>query len=178
MWAHDPCPTDLAPDDGMVSFLIGTKRSVWGSGYFWGETLWNSYFLASILRYTITLEGTWLVNSAAHMYGKQPYDKLSSPWQNPLVGLGAIGECSVESQWGNGSPDVIDFVGGKVFMAIRKGVKECREIELWSWHPSSSISQASSLLYGFLICQTGNSNISLVEHTNCSVPRWGIEDDQ
>ncbi|ERE92445.1 acyl-CoA desaturase-like protein [Cricetulus griseus] len=92
MWAHDPCPTDLAPDDGMVSFLIGTKRSVWGSGYFWGETLWNSYFLASILRYTITLEGTWLVNSAAHMYGKQPYDKLSSPWQNPLVGLGAIGE--------------------------------------------------------------------------------------
>lgn len=27
---------------------------------------------------------------------------------------GAIGEWGVESQWGNGSQDVIDFEGGKV----------------------------------------------------------------
>nr|XP_055169073.1 stearoyl-CoA desaturase 5 [Nyctereutes procyonoides] len=58
----------------------------------WGESLWNSYFLASILRYTISLNITWLVNSAAHMYGNRPYDKHISPRQNPLVTLGAIGE--------------------------------------------------------------------------------------
>nr|KAF6432293.1 stearoyl-CoA desaturase 5 [Rousettus aegyptiacus] len=58
----------------------------------WGESLWNSYFLASILRYTISLNVTWLVNSAAHMYGNRPYDKHISPRQNPLVTLGAIGE--------------------------------------------------------------------------------------
>ncbi|XP_073661501.1 stearoyl-CoA desaturase 5 isoform X1 [Tursiops truncatus] len=58
----------------------------------WGESLWNSYFLASILRYTISLNVTWLVNSVAHMYGNRPYDKNISPRQNPLVTLGAIGE--------------------------------------------------------------------------------------
>ncbi|XP_022361824.1 stearoyl-CoA desaturase 5 [Enhydra lutris kenyoni] len=59
---------------------------------FWGESLWNSYCLASILRYTISLNVTWLVNSAAHMYGNRPYDKHISPWQNLLVTLGTIGE--------------------------------------------------------------------------------------
>ncbi|XP_042840219.1 stearoyl-CoA desaturase 5 isoform X2 [Prionailurus viverrinus] len=58
----------------------------------WEESLWNSYFLASILRYTISLNISWLVNSAAHMYGNRPYDKHISPRQNPLVTLGAIGE--------------------------------------------------------------------------------------
>ncbi|XP_074180383.1 stearoyl-CoA desaturase 5 isoform X2 [Rhinolophus sinicus] len=58
----------------------------------WGESLWNAYFLASILRYTISLNVTWLVNSAAHMYGNRPYDKHINPRQNPLVTLGAIGE--------------------------------------------------------------------------------------
>ncbi|XP_036877098.1 stearoyl-CoA desaturase 5 [Manis javanica] len=60
--------------------------------YIWGESLWNSYFLASILRYTISLNVTWLVNSAAHMYGNRPYDKHISPRQNPFVTVGAIGE--------------------------------------------------------------------------------------
>ncbi|KFP95169.1 SCD5 desaturase, partial [Spizaetus tyrannus] len=60
--------------------------------YLWGESLWNAYFLASILRYTISLNVTWLVNSAAHMYGNRPYNKYISPRQNTFVTLGAIGE--------------------------------------------------------------------------------------
>ncbi|XP_023868903.1 stearoyl-CoA desaturase 5-like [Salvelinus sp. IW2-2015] len=60
--------------------------------YFWGETLWNSYFLASILRYTVSLNVTWLVNSAAHMYGNRPYDQNISPRENRWVTFGAIGE--------------------------------------------------------------------------------------
>lgn len=61
--------------------------------YLWGESLWNAYFLASILRYTISLNVTWLVNSAAHMYGNRPYDKNINPRQNTFVTLGAIGRC-------------------------------------------------------------------------------------
>uniref|UniRef100_A0A4W4E3H1 Fatty acid desaturase domain-containing protein n=1 Tax=Electrophorus electricus TaxID=8005 RepID=A0A4W4E3H1_ELEEL len=54
--------------------------------------IWNSYFLASILRYTISLNVAWLVNSAAHMYGNRPYDRNINPRENRFVTLGAIGE--------------------------------------------------------------------------------------
>ncbi|KAL7847802.1 hypothetical protein AOLI_G00225200 [Acnodon oligacanthus] len=60
--------------------------------YFWGECIWNSYFLAAILRYTISLNVAWLVNSAAHMYGNQPYDRNINPRENSFVSFGAIGE--------------------------------------------------------------------------------------
>lgn len=60
--------------------------------YCWGEGLWNSYFLASILRYTVSLNVTWLVNSAAHMYGNRPYDKHINPRENRFVTFGALGE--------------------------------------------------------------------------------------
>ncbi|KAM8939797.1 stearoyl-CoA desaturase 5 [Pelodytes ibericus] len=60
--------------------------------YFWGESLWISYFLAAILRYTVSLNVSWLVNSAAHMYGNRPYDKSISPRENTFVTFGAIGE--------------------------------------------------------------------------------------
>lgn len=66
--------------------------------YLWGENLWNSDFLPSVLRYTIILNGTWLFNSAAHTFGKWPDDKHMNPRQNPLVTLGAIDEWGVESQ--------------------------------------------------------------------------------
>uniref|UniRef100_A0A8D0VBE9 Stearoyl-CoA desaturase 5 n=1 Tax=Sus scrofa TaxID=9823 RepID=A0A8D0VBE9_PIG len=72
----------------LMCFVVPTLVP-WGV---WGESLWNSYFLASILRYTVSLNVTWLVNSAAHMYGNRPYDRHISPRQNPLVTLGAIGE--------------------------------------------------------------------------------------
>ncbi|XP_060764235.1 stearoyl-CoA desaturase 5-like isoform X2 [Neoarius graeffei] len=60
--------------------------------YFWGESMWNSYFLASVLRYTIALNITWLVNSAAHMYGNRPYNRNINPRENRFVTFGAIGE--------------------------------------------------------------------------------------
>lgn len=59
--------------------------------YFWNETLWNSYFLAAILRYTLVLNATWLVNSAAHI-GNRPYDRTINPRENRFVAFGAIGE--------------------------------------------------------------------------------------
>lgn len=41
---------------------------------FWNETFKNAYCL-NILRYVLCLHATWLVNSAAHMWGSKPYDK-------------------------------------------------------------------------------------------------------
>ncbi|XP_038613616.1 acyl-CoA desaturase [Tachyglossus aculeatus] len=60
--------------------------------YFWGESLKHSFFVASLLRYACVLNATWLVNSAAHLYGSRPYDKNINPRENILVSLGAIGE--------------------------------------------------------------------------------------
>ncbi|CAL8113886.1 unnamed protein product [Orchesella dallaii] len=60
--------------------------------YFWGETLWNSYFIAVVLRYCFALNATWLVNSAAHMYGDRPYDRNIAPAENIVVSALALGE--------------------------------------------------------------------------------------
>jgi stearoyl-CoA desaturase (delta-9 desaturase) len=43
--------------------------------YFWGESFKTAFFVASIFRYVFTLNVTWLVNSAAHIWGNHPYDK-------------------------------------------------------------------------------------------------------
>uniref|UniRef100_A0A8C8BIG5 stearoyl-CoA 9-desaturase n=1 Tax=Otus sunia TaxID=257818 RepID=A0A8C8BIG5_9STRI len=60
--------------------------------YFWDESIIISFFIPTILRYTIGLNATWLVNSAAHMFGNRPYDQNINPRENPLVSLGALGE--------------------------------------------------------------------------------------
>lgn len=59
---------------------------------FFGESRWNAFFVAAILRWVFQLNGTWLVNSAAHMWGQKPYDKFISPAENMFVSFLAIGE--------------------------------------------------------------------------------------
>jgi len=58
----------------------------------WGENFWNGFFVAGALRYIWVLHATWLVNSAAHLYGDHPYDEKSWPAENPMVSVAAIGE--------------------------------------------------------------------------------------
>ncbi|KAM3913764.1 acyl-CoA desaturase-like isoform 1-T3 [Leptodactylus fuscus] len=60
--------------------------------YFWGESLYTAFYVPCLLRYALVLNATWLVNSAAHMYGNRPYDKHINPRENKFVALGAIGE--------------------------------------------------------------------------------------
>ncbi|KAJ8284872.1 hypothetical protein COCON_G00037220 [Conger conger] len=60
--------------------------------YFWGESLWTGYFVPGLLRYTMVLNATWLVNSAAHMWGNRPYDHNINPRENKFVTFSAIGE--------------------------------------------------------------------------------------
>ncbi|KAK5650535.1 hypothetical protein RI129_001564 [Pyrocoelia pectoralis] len=60
--------------------------------YFWNENGWVSWYTASIFRYCLSLNFTWLVNSAAHIWGTKPYDKTIGPAENMGVALAAFGE--------------------------------------------------------------------------------------
>lgn len=60
--------------------------------YFWGESAFNAFYIAAILRYTLVLNATWLVNSAAHMWGQRPYDERIHPAENLGVAFCATGE--------------------------------------------------------------------------------------
>lgn len=54
---------------------------------FWGETLWISFNLTVIFRYTIQIHAATSVNSFAHLYGNQPYDKSQGARQSKIVSL-------------------------------------------------------------------------------------------
>lgn len=69
-------------------FIIPTVIPV----YYWGETWLNSWFVATMFRYTFILNVTWLVNSAAHKFGGKPYDKNINPAENTSVAAFAFGE--------------------------------------------------------------------------------------
>jgi len=58
----------------------------------WGESPITAYFVPAMLRFILVLHATWLVNSAAHLIGNQPYDKFINPAENRGVALAALGE--------------------------------------------------------------------------------------
>lgn len=60
--------------------------------YFWGESFVVGYFVPGLLRYALVLNATWLVNSAAHIWGNRPYDKTINPRENRLVAVSAMGK--------------------------------------------------------------------------------------
>ena len=62
------------------------------SYYAWEESIVSSYLVAGCLRYCLVLHGTWLVNSAAHLYGSHPYDESINPAENKFVAFCAVGE--------------------------------------------------------------------------------------
>ncbi|XP_054773899.2 stearoyl-CoA desaturase 5-like isoform X1 [Lytechinus pictus] len=59
---------------------------------YWGESALNAYLVCGLLRYCLNLNATWLVNSAAHMWGQHPYDYTIHPAENPIVTTLALGE--------------------------------------------------------------------------------------
>uniref|UniRef100_A0A8D8PU65 Acyl-CoA Delta(11) desaturase n=1 Tax=Cacopsylla melanoneura TaxID=428564 RepID=A0A8D8PU65_9HEMI len=60
--------------------------------YLWGEDIIVSFITLSFIRYVLSLNFTFLVNSAAHLYGYKPYDTRIFPSQNKWVSLVAMGE--------------------------------------------------------------------------------------
>ncbi|CAG7818186.1 unnamed protein product, partial [Allacma fusca] len=58
----------------------------------WNETLVNSFLVAFVLRLVYSYHVTFLVNSAAHIWGSRPYDKTINPAENKLVSILSVGE--------------------------------------------------------------------------------------
>jgi stearoyl-CoA desaturase (delta-9 desaturase) len=58
----------------------------------WGEEYWNAFCVAGALRLVVGLHMTFLVNSAAHLYGDHPYDVAVPGRENPIVSFFAFGE--------------------------------------------------------------------------------------
>ncbi|CAG0905842.1 unnamed protein product, partial [Darwinula stevensoni] len=58
----------------------------------WGEDLWVAFWFCSVTRCIFVVNGTFLVNSAAHLWGTKPYDKNIIGMEQPIVGALALGE--------------------------------------------------------------------------------------
>ena len=61
-------------------------------GNLWGETAYNSFMILGVFRYICVLNGTWTINSVAHMYGTHPYDPASHPAESPVSSFMSLGE--------------------------------------------------------------------------------------
>ncbi|KAH0950952.1 hypothetical protein HN011_004075 [Eciton burchellii] len=70
-----------------LCFLLPT----WIPCYFWNEKAMYAWY-STVYRYTLSVHVTWLVNSAAHIWGMKPYDNTISPTDNLFVGISAFGE--------------------------------------------------------------------------------------
>ncbi len=104
--------------------------------YFWGEDFWVSFFLIFGLRYMLSLHFTWLVNSAAHLWGSHPYDQTINPSDNRFVSVFALGEGYHNyhhtfpydystSEWGptlNVTTIILDYLAGFGLVYDRKQV--------------------------------------------------------
>ncbi|XP_043198443.1 acyl-CoA Delta-9 desaturase-like [Amphibalanus amphitrite] len=72
----------------LLCFVIPTMVPV----LLWHERPLTALLVCGILRYVCTLHSTWLVNSAAHLWGRRPYDRFINPAENPMVAMAALGE--------------------------------------------------------------------------------------
>lgn len=71
-----------------MCFVFPTLVTVWTTTEHWV----NALFICGFLRYVAVLHATWLVNSAAHFFGYQPYDPTMPPRENKWVSIFAMGE--------------------------------------------------------------------------------------
>ncbi|XP_017779244.1 PREDICTED: stearoyl-CoA desaturase 5-like [Nicrophorus vespilloides] len=60
--------------------------------YLLGEKLGTAFYVMVVLSYIYSLHVTWLVNSAAHLFGNKPYDQSINPSQNRWVSIASLGE--------------------------------------------------------------------------------------
>lgn len=58
----------------------------------WGDSLWNGFLFAGVLRYVFMLNATWAVNSVVHHWGVKPYNPAHATVENGWVSLFALGE--------------------------------------------------------------------------------------
>ncbi|CAG0894127.1 unnamed protein product, partial [Darwinula stevensoni] len=58
----------------------------------WGEDPWVAFMFCSVSRLVLGLNISWLVNSAAHLWGQRPYDRNIGAVEQNIVGSLALGE--------------------------------------------------------------------------------------
>mmetsp|Transcript_14350 Transcript_14350/g.36271 ORF Transcript_14350/g.36271 Transcript_14350/m.36271 type:complete len:643 (-) Transcript_14350:546-2474(-) len=57
-----------------------------------GDSFWNGFLIAGVLRYACILNATWAVNSVVHAFGEKPYNPGHMTTENGWVALATIGE--------------------------------------------------------------------------------------
>lgn len=72
----------------LLCFVLPTMIPI----YMWNETVYIAILSQIFVRYPLTLNSTWAVNSAAHMWGNKPYNKDIPPSDNRIISFLAIGE--------------------------------------------------------------------------------------
>ncbi|KAJ3665681.1 hypothetical protein Zmor_001167 [Zophobas morio] len=61
--------------------------------YFWNETIENSFFIATMVRFCFVGHTLFFINSVAHVFGTRPYDKNICPTESPpLISFITLGE--------------------------------------------------------------------------------------
>ncbi|CAK1543945.1 unnamed protein product [Leptosia nina] len=82
--------------------------------YYFGETLKNSILVCYFGRYVYQLNCTWLVNSAAHLYGTRPYDRSIQPVESWFVSFATMGEgwhnYHHAFPWDYKAAELVDFI--------------------------------------------------------------------
>lgn len=72
----------------LIAGIIPLMVPVW----FWNETLLNSFCIAVVLRWVLSINAIFVINSFAHIYGHQPFDANIQPRQNIWVSFITGGE--------------------------------------------------------------------------------------
>jgi len=75
----------------LMYFMFAFFLPTWVGAYLYNEGWLFSFLVASAARYMTSLHSTWFVNSAAHMFGDQPYSTMEAR-ENPFVSAAAFGE--------------------------------------------------------------------------------------
>lgn len=81
LWVHWICAA-------LVSWFV-PGIIVW---YFWNMTLIQGIATAGIMRYVWLLHSTFFINSAAHLWGEQPYNKRLQPRDNSILSFIFLGK--------------------------------------------------------------------------------------
>jgi stearoyl-CoA desaturase (delta-9 desaturase) len=76
----------------MLYFLLAIVLPCALPVYLFNDTIGNALTVAWVMRYMCTIHGTWLVNSAGHMFGERPYNNKLPSAENPWVAAASFGE--------------------------------------------------------------------------------------
>ena len=81
-------------DATFIAWHVGLGLAIYGAGYavggWWLALSWLTWGMFA--RLVVVLHGTWLVNSACHMWGYRNHETTDDSYNNPLVAVVTYGE--------------------------------------------------------------------------------------